>query len=243
MINTISFKNYKAFNKGEIKIKPITILLGANSVGKSSIIQLLLMLQQTALSDKYKSALRLHGEFVSLGENENIFKNKKIENDLEISFNFHNKNLYDLITEELHNNLISSFSGKTALLRSIFTENDNYHNNSMSLENKKNKIWSKKDPKSKTEFLENLSEYIKIFNQEKEFLKDVAHQGRRYTNHLVNIFDLKNETFDASSIGDLYDLIENLKQIKKKDFDITFRIKNIITKKKCFKNIFCEIKQ
>ena len=50
MIQKISFQNYKAFERGEIKIKPITILLGANSVGKSSIINLLLMLQQTANS-------------------------------------------------------------------------------------------------------------------------------------------------------------------------------------------------
>lgn len=67
MIKKIRFVNYKAFKEGEIKIKPITILLGANSVGKSSIVNLLLMLQQTASSNTYKSALRLHGENVSMG--------------------------------------------------------------------------------------------------------------------------------------------------------------------------------
>ena len=40
MLNKLSFKNYKAFAEGQVKIKPITILLGANSVGKSSIMQL-----------------------------------------------------------------------------------------------------------------------------------------------------------------------------------------------------------
>jgi len=69
MITKIAFENYKAFEKGEIKIKPITVLLGANSVGKSSIIQLMLLLQQTVLTDKHKSTLRLHGEFISIGEN------------------------------------------------------------------------------------------------------------------------------------------------------------------------------
>ncbi|MCL3781384.1 hypothetical protein EMN47_13420 [Prolixibacteraceae bacterium JC049] len=47
MLQKIHVENYKAFESADIPIKPITILLGANSVGKSSIIQLLLLLQQT----------------------------------------------------------------------------------------------------------------------------------------------------------------------------------------------------
>jgi len=63
MIKEINIKNYKAFDSASIPIKPITILLGANSVGKSSIIQLLLLLQQTSKEDykSYKSALKLYG--------------------------------------------------------------------------------------------------------------------------------------------------------------------------------------
>ena len=55
MVSGIKFNNYKAFREGHLEIKPITILLGANSVGKSSLIQLFLLLQETAISENYKT--------------------------------------------------------------------------------------------------------------------------------------------------------------------------------------------
>lgn len=106
MIRKISFENYKAFKSGELKIKPITILLGANSVGKSSIINLLLMLQQTARVSNYKSALKLHGENVSLGECENIFRNKDTQNNIIIDFEFESKHLNDLLQRQLYDEFI-----------------------------------------------------------------------------------------------------------------------------------------
>lgn len=89
MISKIGFSNYKAFIQGELEIKPLTILLGANSVGKSSLIQLLLMLQQTAREAQNgydKSAFKLNGEYVSLGENINLLRNKDKQNKLGLSF-------------------------------------------------------------------------------------------------------------------------------------------------------------
>lgn len=106
MIRKISFENYKAFKSGELKLKPITILLGANSVGKSSIINLLLMLQQTARVSNYKSALRLHGENVSLGECENIFRNKVKNNDIVVGFEFESPQLTNLLQRKLFEDLI-----------------------------------------------------------------------------------------------------------------------------------------
>ena len=106
MIRKISFENYKAFKNGELKLKPITILLGANSVGKSSIINLLLMLQQTARISNYKSAFRLHGENVSLGECENIFRNKVKNNDIVVGFEFESPQLTNLLQRKLFEDLI-----------------------------------------------------------------------------------------------------------------------------------------
>ena len=75
-MKTISFSNYKAFNKGEIEIKPLTIILGANSSGKSSLLQLFLMLEQTINNQGDSHQLKLNGRYVNLGEDENIFKDK-----------------------------------------------------------------------------------------------------------------------------------------------------------------------
>ncbi|WP_179337453.1 AAA family ATPase [Winogradskyella ludwigii] len=105
MINRIQFENYKAFKEGELKIKPITILLGSNSAGKSSLIQLLLMLSQTFNSNKNRlSCLQLNGELVKLGESKNIFYNKKTSSQINLNFNISVNNyssIYHRLVDEI----------------------------------------------------------------------------------------------------------------------------------------------
>lgn len=55
------------------------------------------MLQQTANSTNYKSALRLHGENVSMGECENIFRNKVTKNNIIVDFEFKDEGLKELL--------------------------------------------------------------------------------------------------------------------------------------------------
>lgn len=94
-LRSITFCNYKGFKKGNIEIKPITILLGANSVGKSSIIQLFQLLYQTAMVEEHRSVLKLNGSILSLGEHENIFYNKNTNENIKITFEIKNRKLYD----------------------------------------------------------------------------------------------------------------------------------------------------
>lgn len=100
MLTGIKFKNYKAFQEGYLEIKPITILLGANSVGKSSLIQLFLMLQETAIAENYKSALKLHGGFFSLGEGINLFRKKDSNNTLHFEIEFREPTINETIRHE-----------------------------------------------------------------------------------------------------------------------------------------------
>lgn len=102
MLTGIKFKNYKAFQDGHLEIKPITILLGANSVGKSSIIQLFLMLQETALAENYKSAIKLHGGFFSLGEGINLFRKKDSANTLHFEIEFREPAINETIRHEFY---------------------------------------------------------------------------------------------------------------------------------------------
>jgi predicted ATPase len=89
MIESITFENYKAFKNGKLNIKPITILLGANSSGKSSIFQLLLLMEQTINNEElYESALKLNGKYINLGEDENLIKDQIKTNSLQFSFEF-----------------------------------------------------------------------------------------------------------------------------------------------------------
>lgn len=89
MINSISFKNYKAFSTGSLELKPITILLGSNSSGKSSLLQLFLLIEQTMNNpEPYESALKLNGRYINLGEDENLIKDKDLTKTLNIEFSF-----------------------------------------------------------------------------------------------------------------------------------------------------------
>lgn len=111
MITEINLKNYKAFEDVSIPIKPITIFLGANSVGKSSIIQLLLLLQQTGKTGlkSYKSALKLYGGYVNLGDPKNLFRKRNTENPIEISFEIKSDEIQHIFKHNFVENYIRVF--------------------------------------------------------------------------------------------------------------------------------------
>ncbi|UJR53050.1 AAA family ATPase [Dickeya zeae] len=87
MLTKFSGTNYKAFKDFSFEIKPITILLGANSCGKSALINSLLMFSQTAETINIsESALRLNGNKVGMGESLNVIREKNRNNILSFSF-------------------------------------------------------------------------------------------------------------------------------------------------------------
>ncbi|WP_216352558.1 AAA family ATPase [Aquaspirillum sp. LM1] len=62
MFTTLYLQNFKAWkDTGEIVLKPVTMLLGTNSSGKSTLIQSLLLLKQTAQSPDRTVHLNLGG--------------------------------------------------------------------------------------------------------------------------------------------------------------------------------------
>lgn len=111
MLQKLHVENYKAFKTADIPIRPITIFLGANSVGKSSLIQLLLMLQQTGKEGlkSYKSALKLYGGYVNLGDSKNLIRHKKEDSDINISFEIRSKYVKGKLTDDLLENYVDNF--------------------------------------------------------------------------------------------------------------------------------------
>ncbi|MCX7068925.1 MAG: DUF3696 domain-containing protein [Methylococcales bacterium] len=77
-IKSISFENYKAFfKKQKMELRPITILIGKNSSGKSSIAKLFTLLENS-LSGLIDEPLLLKNNNVELGgEFDNLFYNNK----------------------------------------------------------------------------------------------------------------------------------------------------------------------
>lgn len=94
-IGTFTATNYKAFESFSLKFKPLTILLGSNSSGKSAILNSLLMLSQSADSNSnqqsdtiFDGALRLNGNKVGLGETLNVFPSRNPSKEINFSFSF-----------------------------------------------------------------------------------------------------------------------------------------------------------
>ena len=97
MITKWSVSNFKSIKKtrvinpdgtesGELELAPLTILCGANSSGKSSLLQSILMLAQTMRQQDKEYPVILNGDFVSLGTFDDIKSGDG--NEIEIKFSF-----------------------------------------------------------------------------------------------------------------------------------------------------------
>lgn len=69
MISKIILHNFKCFNHREVELKPLTFLSGVNGMGKSTIIQSLLLLRQSM----QKSNFELNGDLFKFGYVEDIY--------------------------------------------------------------------------------------------------------------------------------------------------------------------------
>ncbi|WP_420552397.1 AAA family ATPase [Tenacibaculum aiptasiae] len=231
MIKQIGFKNYKAFKEGKIKIKPITILLGSNSAGKSSLIQLFLMLSQTYSSRKNrKNSLMLNGNLVNLGESKNIFHNKRTKLGIELSFDFDNVD-YETIYELVKDHILSLYRSLERVYSMFSTEEEL---------SKKRRI---KFYKLSREF-EDISDFEEVFKRLSSLkrkinikAKDISHQDFE---NILNIYfepeELSEENkiysksekkiiIDFAQYKNAYSFINKLNEINPKSANITYLIK------------------
>ncbi|WP_434182252.1 DUF3696 domain-containing protein [Bacillus thuringiensis] len=89
-----SFKvgNIKSFvDSGEIEIKPLTILIGKNSCGKSSLIRFPIVLKQTVQENI--SPLLFYGKLIDYGNYEDVIFNHEESNDVNFQLNFETRQL------------------------------------------------------------------------------------------------------------------------------------------------------
>lgn len=88
MITNFELENFKAFShKQALRLAPITLIYGPNSSGKSSVIQALMMLQQTMLAKDKQGELVTSGDSINLGTFESLVhrqdSNKKLSFSIE----------------------------------------------------------------------------------------------------------------------------------------------------------------
>ncbi|MDB9317984.1 AAA family ATPase [Nodularia spumigena] len=79
MLSSLNLKNFKPFENQSFCLKPLTLLSGLNSTGKSSVLQSLLLLRQSYQQDLLdKVGLALNGDLVSIGTGQDaLFKRAK----------------------------------------------------------------------------------------------------------------------------------------------------------------------
>ena len=85
-MKSIRVKNFRSFvDTNEISIKPLTVLLGKNSSGKSSFLRLFPLLKQS-FDERTRGALSLFGQDVDFGEFKDIKSSFTKDDCLELSF-------------------------------------------------------------------------------------------------------------------------------------------------------------
>lgn len=90
----ISINNFKSIGSlANYEMRPLTILSGTNSSGKSSFIQLLLLLKQTLEDDSAQRPLFLDGKIYNVRNYLDIIKDKNKDNKLRIEFVFNKSEL------------------------------------------------------------------------------------------------------------------------------------------------------
>ncbi|KNZ68660.1 hypothetical protein Tfer_2751 [Thermincola ferriacetica] len=123
-MNSFRLKNIKGFiDTGKLEIKPITIMIGENSSGKSSIVRFPLVLRQTFL-DASMAPLLLYGKSIDYGNFEDVVfgHDKKQPIEFEISIDvrdllmivppFYEEKIKNYLCGELIINVTISYSGK-----------------------------------------------------------------------------------------------------------------------------------
>lgn len=74
MIRWLRLMNFKAFENQLFEFKPLTLLSGLNSTGKSSVIQSLLLLRQSYEQEILKDiGLCLNGDLIRIGNAQDAF--------------------------------------------------------------------------------------------------------------------------------------------------------------------------
>lgn len=78
MFTYLGLRNFRAFEGASIQLAPLTVFVGPNNAGKSSIVSALRILAQTALSEDFRIPLLLNGPMGDFGTHRDIvYQNKR----------------------------------------------------------------------------------------------------------------------------------------------------------------------
>jgi predicted ATPase len=135
MISKVSIQNFKSHKNTILNLKNLTVLCGNNGVGKSSAIQLFLLLREAYVKDKSFDILDLKSNPVKVGTpNDAIYQFSQndsfqidlITTDEELSFLYEAKSADDKVKTFISLNKEKSKTSNTVLSESLFNTNFQY---------------------------------------------------------------------------------------------------------------------
>lgn len=204
MIDSLTLHNYKAFEEVTIPIKPLTIFLGANSVGKSSIIQMLMLMHQTAeeMQGSYTSAFKIYGKYVNVGSYENLIKDKNKSKDLIVKINFSSEEMQYRLEKSKQEYVARFKRAATAFSRSEY------------------EVLYKADIDKREEFEEYINNFVAA-------IKVNTDDDKHLLQFLQYRLDLHINLLDAdlgSEIMRCYDLRDKLSSNSNKEYSVVFQL-------------------
>jgi hypothetical protein len=108
MLKSIKLENFRAFSEEiYVRIRPITILIGANSAGKSTLIKFFLMLQQT-LETSEDAFLVTEGRHVHLGTFQNLKNSNYASRSLKFELQLETSDLPPITIQKLREQIRKS---------------------------------------------------------------------------------------------------------------------------------------
>ena len=85
MLKHLELRNFKCFEKLNLDLKSVNVFTGLNGMGKSTVIQSLLVLYQSLNNNSNAAGLKFNADLISLGNSQDVFYDKAEENNIQIN--------------------------------------------------------------------------------------------------------------------------------------------------------------
>lgn len=87
-ISKLGLKNFRSIEESSVILRPLTIVVGGNSAGKSSVLSSLRLLKQAAVSGERNHVFPLEGVEIELGQFDDLLRQGSSEQSIEMSLAF-----------------------------------------------------------------------------------------------------------------------------------------------------------
>ena len=107
MIKSLELKNFKAFSDEHLEFRKITLLAGANSSGKSSILQALAGVLQSFSEPAFPFGYAINGQLTQMGSFRNVVNGHNANNSFSVGIAFENDNQEFVVEGQYRSNDLS----------------------------------------------------------------------------------------------------------------------------------------